>query len=53
MLNEMKLRALKPAEKLYKVADRDGMRVAVLRSGGVVPVRLGRRETLTLGPTGR
>ncbi|MBS0352490.1 MAG: tyrosine-type recombinase/integrase [Proteobacteria bacterium] len=57
MLNEMKLRALKPTEKMYKVADRDGMYVAVLPSG-VVSFRFdyrfnGRRETLTLGTYGR
>lgn len=56
MLNEMKLRALKPTEKMYKVADRDGMYVAVLPSG-VVSFRFdyrfnGRRETLTLGTYG-
>lgn len=56
MLNEMKLRALKPAEKIYKVTDRDGLYVAVLPSG-VVSFRFdyrfnGRRETLTLGTYG-
>ncbi|WP_374267462.1 Arm DNA-binding domain-containing protein [Zoogloea sp.] len=56
MLNEMKLLVLKPAEKLYKVADRDGMYFAVLPSG-VVSFRFdyrfnGRRETLTLGTYG-
>lgn len=57
MLNEMKLRALKPTEQMYKVADRDGMYVAVLPSG-VVLFRFdyrfnSRRETLTLGTYGR
>jgi integrase len=56
MLNDMKLRALKPAEKLYKVTDRDGMYVAVLPSG-VVSFRFdyrfnNRRETLTIGAYG-
>lgn len=59
MLTDMKLRALKPAEKLYKLVDRDGLYVAVLPSG-VVSFRFdyrlnGRRETLTFGvygPTG-
>ena len=56
MLSEMKLRALKPAERLYKVADRDGMYVAVLPSG-VLSFRFdyrfnGRRETLALGTYG-
>ncbi len=59
MLTDMKLPALKPAEKLYKLVDRDGLYVAVLPSGAVsfrFNCRLnGRRETLTLGvygPTG-
>ncbi len=33
MLTDMKLRALKPEEKLYKLVDRDGLYLAVLRSG--------------------
>lgn len=56
MLTDLKLRTLKAAEKLYKVADRDGLYVAVLPSG-VVSFRYdyrfnGRRETLTLGVYG-
>jgi len=35
MLTETKLRSLKPRERLYKVADRDGMYVAVLPSGAL------------------
>lgn len=56
MLSDMKLRNLKPADKPYKVADRDGMYVMVLKSGGVTfryDYRLnGRRETLTIGHYG-
>lgn len=52
----MKLRTLKPAEKPYKVADRDGMYVTVLKSGAIsfrYDYRLnGRRETLVLGSYG-
>lgn len=56
MLTDMKLRSLKPREKLYKVADRDGMYVAVT-PGGVLSFRFdyrlnGRRETLTIGAYG-
>lgn len=56
MLTDMKLRNLKPTEKLYKVADRDGMYVAVLPSG-TISFRYdylfnGRRETLTMGTYG-
>ncbi len=53
------LRALEPKDRLYKIADRNGMCVTVQPSGTVVfrfDYRLnGRRETLTLGrydPTG-
>ena len=56
MLSDMKIRSLKPAEKAYKVADRDGMYVTVLTSGAIsfrYDYRLnGRRETLTLGQYG-
>lgn len=56
MLTEAGIKALKPKDKLYKVADRDGMYVAVNPSGAVVfryDYRLnGRRETLTLGRYG-
>ena len=56
MLSDTKLRSLKPAEKPYKVADRDGMYVTVLKSGSIsfrYDHRLnGRRETLTIGRHG-
>ena len=56
MLTDAAIKALKPKEKLYKVADRDGMCVAVQPSGAIVfryDYRLnGRRETLTLGRYG-
>jgi Arm DNA-binding domain len=53
MLKDMKLRALKPAEKIYKVADQQGLYVAVTRKG-VISLRFdyrvnGRRETLVIG----
>ena len=55
-MSDMKLRTLKPAEKPYKVADRDGMYVTVLKSGAIsfrYDYRLnGRRETLVLGSYG-
>ena len=49
----MKLRALKPTGKIYKVADQQGLYVAVTRTG-VVSFRFdyrinGRRETLVIG----
>lgn len=53
MLTDMALKRLKPRKKTYKAADRDGMYVAVLPSGGVsfrYDYRInGRRETPTLG----
>ncbi|WP_153110107.1 tyrosine-type recombinase/integrase [Propionivibrio limicola] len=56
MLSDMKLKSLKPAEKPYKVADRDGMYVTVLKSGAIsfrYDYRLnGRRETLVIGQYG-
>lgn len=56
MLTDAAIKALKPREKLYKVADRDGMYVAVQPSGAIVfryDYRInGRRETLTLGRYG-
>jgi len=56
MLTDTKLKNLKPRDKLYKVADRDGLYVAVLTSGSVsfrYDYRLnGRRETLTIGKYG-
>ncbi|MGK4327534.1 tyrosine-type recombinase/integrase [Lonsdalea quercina] len=53
MLAETKLKALKPKDKLYKVADRDGLYVTVAKSG-LISFRFdyqinGRRETLTIG----
>jgi len=53
MLTDMKLKALKPAGKIYKVADQQGLYVAVTRTG-VVSFRFdyrvnGRRETLVIG----
>ncbi|WP_018315094.1 site-specific integrase [Cupriavidus sp. UYPR2.512] len=59
MLTDTKLKNLKGGERLYKVADRDGLYVAVSPQG-LVTFRLdyrlnGRRETLTIGrygPTG-
>jgi integrase len=57
MLTDTALKNLKPKEKTYKIADRDGM-YAEVRKTGVVVFRLdyrlhGRRETLTLGQYGR
>ncbi|KVL50671.1 integrase [Burkholderia cepacia] len=53
MLTDMQLRALKPAEKIYKVADQRGLYAAVMPSG-TVSLRYdyrvnGRRETLVIG----
>ena len=53
MLTDMKLRALKPTEKIYKIADQHGLYAAVTRTG-VVSFRFdyrihGRRETLVIG----
>jgi len=56
MLTDAAIKALKPKDKLYKIADRDGMYVVVQPSGSVVfryDYRMnGRRETLTLGRYG-
>lgn len=53
MLTDRELKALKPREKTYKVADRDGMYATVSPAGTVAfryDYRLnGRRETLTIG----
>ena len=53
MLTDVAIKRLKSKDKTYKVADRDGMYVAVLPSGAVCfryDYRLnGRRETLSLG----
>lgn len=56
MLTDTKLKNLKPAEKAYKVADREGLYVSV-QPGGTVSFRYdyrfnGRRETLTIGKYG-
>ncbi|EJG2209497.1 TPA: tyrosine-type recombinase/integrase [Proteus mirabilis] len=53
MLTDTRLRSLKPQDKLYKVSDRDGLYVAVTKSG-VISFRYdyrfnGRRETVTFG----
>lgn len=52
-LTDAKLKNLKPQEKIYKVADRDGMYVVVWPKGVIAfryDYRLAsRRETLTLG----
>ena len=56
MLTDVALKSLKPREKPYKVADRDGLYAHVTISGAVtfrLDYRLnGRRETLTLGKYG-
>ena len=56
MLTDIALKQLKPQQKLYKVADRDGMYAAVAPSGHITfrfDYRLaGRRETLTIGRYG-
>lgn len=56
MLTDTKIRSLKPTGKLYKVADRDGLYVAVT-PGGAISFRYnyrinGRQETLTIGAYG-
>jgi len=57
MLTDAALKALRPKEKIYKVADRDGMYVRVMPSGQIsfrLDYRLnGRRETVYLGKYGR
>lgn len=56
MLTDSALKHLKPKNKDYKVADRDGMYVVVKTSGSITfryDYRInGRRETLTLGKHG-
>lgn len=56
MLSDMKIRSLKPGDRAYKVADRDGMYAMVLTSGAIsfrYDYRLnGRRETLMIGQYG-
>lgn len=56
MLTDTKLRNLKPKDKMYKVSDRDGLYVAVTKSGGI-SFRYnyafnGRQETITFGQYG-
>src|SRR5712664_2555993 len=56
MLTDAALKSLKPKDKPYKVADRDGM-YALVTVKGTVSFRLdyrlnGRRETVTLGQYG-
>ncbi len=57
MLTDAALKALKPKDKIYKIADRDGMYVRVMPSGAIsfrLDYRLnGRRETVYLGRYGR
>ncbi|MGX5845154.1 tyrosine-type recombinase/integrase [Mesorhizobium sp. ArgA1] len=57
MLTDTALKALKPKDKIYKIADRDGMYVRVMPSGAMsfgLDYRLnGRRETVYLGKYGR
>lgn len=53
MLTDTKLRLLKPQDKIYKVPDREGLYVAVTKTG-VVSFRYnysinGRQETVTFG----
>lgn len=56
MLNDSKLKSLKPRDKIYKVADRDGIYVTVSPAGAIsfrLDYRMnGRRESLTLGRYG-
>lgn len=56
MLTDIALKKLKPKDKIYKVADRDGMYATVGTSGQITfryDYRLnGRRETLTIGRYG-
>lgn len=56
MLTDLALKRLKPQEKTYKIADRDGMYAAVSPAGQIAfryDYRLhGRRETLTFGKYG-
>lgn len=57
MLTDVAIKSLRPKEKVYKVADRDGMYVKVMPSGAIsfmLDYRLnGRRETVQLGRYGR
>ncbi|TGS89723.1 DUF4102 domain-containing protein, partial [bacterium M00.F.Ca.ET.177.01.1.1] len=56
MLTDIALKKLKPKNKIYKVADRDGM-YATVSTAGQISFRYdyrmnGRRETVTLGRYG-
>ena len=57
MLTDVALKSLRPKQKMYKVADRDGMYVRVMPSGAIsfrLDYRInGRRETVYLGRYGR
>jgi len=57
MLTDTTLKTLKQKEKIYKIADRDGMYVRVMPSGAIsfrLDYRLnGRRETVYLGRYGK
>lgn len=56
MLTDTKIKSLKPKDKVYKVADRDGLYVSVSTTGTITfryDYRInGRRETLTIGKYG-
>jgi integrase len=56
VLTDTKLRNLKAKDKIYKVADRDGLYVAVTKAGGISfrynYALNGRQETLTFGRYG-
>ncbi|WP_245853810.1 Arm DNA-binding domain-containing protein [Necropsobacter massiliensis] len=53
MLTDTKIKSLKPKDKLYKVADRDGLYVTVFAAGTITfPYNYrinGRQGTLTIG----
>ena len=56
MLTDTKIKSLKPKDKVYKVADRDGLYVSVSTAGTITfryDYRInGRRETITIGKYG-
>ena len=56
MLNDTKIKALKPQEKQYRVTDRDGLYLVVLPTGTKTfryDYKInGRRETYTIGVYG-
>lgn len=57
MLTDTKLKLLKPKKKLYKVADRDGLYVAVLKLSAIsfrYDYRINdRRQTIAIGLNGQ